>query len=171
MVALLDDHMSDYEKFPEFAAFRADLANYKVENYEQRKRMLDIAQAVLDCGLNGYYYLIDIDRKPGDPEEYYRIQDRNPGGHASGYIRSKGAKALSYAIAISKNAASSNEELVERRLNAKLEKEKAELEKKKQKEDAAAKKKTERRIAQIERQIINTGFSILRRGLLKIWKK
>ncbi len=54
---------------------------------------------------------------------------------------------------------------------AKLEKEKAELEKKKQKEDAAAKKKTERRIAQIERQIINTGFMMLRRGLFGSRKK
>ena len=54
---------------------------------------------------------------------------------------------------------------------ARLEKEKAELEKKKQKEDAASKKKTDRRIAHIERQIINTGFSILRRGIFGLLKK
>ena len=45
------------------------------------------------------------------------------------------------------------------------------LEKQRKKEDAAARKKTERRIAQVERQIINTGFMILRRGLFGSRKK
>jgi len=53
---------------------------------------------------------------------------------------------------------------------AQLEKEKAELEAKKQKEEAkaaaAAEKASQRRRAQIERQLINTGAQVLKRGLL-----
>ncbi len=45
------------------------------------------------------------------------------------------------------------------------------LEKKRQQERNAAKKKAERRQAQIERSLINTAGSVLRRGILKILKK
>ena len=110
-------------KFPELQAFVADLANHKVENYEQRMRMLDIAETVLNYGRDGYYYTIPIEREPDASPEYYRLLDRKPGGKA--YLQAGEWDTLHDCIAVAKNAAKSEEELKKKRLDAKEINEKA----------------------------------------------